>query len=159
MTPVASRLALPSGYPAPAGDAPVLDWGRARARLEQASTYWLATASSTGRPHLAPLWGVWIDDMLYFDGFSTARWARNAASNPAAAIHLESGTDVVIVDGRVDDVVPPATIAERLVDAWTRKYGRVVPDPAGGIYRLRPRRARGWTSFPDDVTAWTFPEG
>ena len=159
MAPEASRLRLPRGYPTPAADAPVLDWGRARARLEQASTYWLATADSTGRPHVAPLWGVWVEDALYFDGFSSARWARNLASNPAASLHLESGTDVVIVDGQVDDVVPPPAVAVLVVDAWRRKYGRLLPEPARGIYRLTPHGARGWTSFPDDVTRWTFTDG
>jgi hypothetical protein len=111
---------------------------------------------SRAGPHAAPLWGVWVEDGLYFDGFSTARWARNLASNPAATVHLESGTDVVIVDGRVDDIVPPAVTAERVVNAWTQKYGSMIPEPSRGIYRLAPGTARAWTSFPDDATSWAF---
>jgi hypothetical protein len=159
MAPEASRLRLPQGYRSPESDGPVLDWSWARTRLEEASIYWLATADPAGRPHVAPLWGVWVADALYFDGFATARWARNLASNPAAALHLESGTEVVVVDGRVDDVVPPAAVAEQAVAAWSRKYGQLVPEPARGLYRLTPHVARGWASFPADVTRWTFPAG
>lgn len=153
--PDAARLRLPRGYRAPGG-VPPLTWSWALGRLEQASTYWLATADVTARPHVAPLWGVWVEDALYFDGFSTARWARNLASNPAATVHLESGTDVVIVDGRVDDIVPAPGAAERVVKAWRQKYGRMIPEPSRGIYRLAPRTARAWTRFPDDATSWTF---
>lgn len=154
--PLASRLKLPPGYPAPQADGPLLDWARARERLERAQTYWLATADPTGRPHVASLWGVWVEDALYFDGFSSARWARNIAANPRAVLHLDDGNDVVIVEGRVDDLVLPPKTGEGVAGAWSRKYGRLVPDPTGSIYRLTPRSARGWTSFPEDVTRWTF---
>lgn len=157
--PAASRLRLPPGYRAAATDAPLLAWDRARERLQGAQTYWLATAGPAGRPHVAPLWGVWVDDALYFNGFSGARWARNIAANPAAVVHLDDGEDVVIVEGRVDDVVPPRVTGEQVAGAWRLKYGRLVPEPTASIYRLRPRTARGWTSFPDDVTSWTFPDG
>jgi len=32
-----------------------------------------------------------------------------------------------------------------------------VPDPGQSrLFRLQVHRARGWTAFPDDVTAWSF---
>jgi hypothetical protein len=102
--------------------------------------------------------GVWVEDALYFNGFSGARWARNVTANPAAVIHLDDGDDVVVVEGHVDDLVPPPATGQQVADAWSQKYGRLVPDPTGGIYRLTPTAARGWTSFPDDVTSWTFRE-
>jgi Pyridoxamine 5'-phosphate oxidase len=154
--PKASRLRLPAGYRAPAEGVPMLAWSWARGRLEQASTYWLATADRMAKPHVAPLWGVWVEDALYFDGFSSARWARNLASNSAASVHLESGTDVVIVDGHVDDTVPPALTAEGVVTDWKGKYARMIPEPSRGVYRLTPRIARAWTRFPDDATTWAF---
>ncbi|TMC13042.1 MAG: pyridoxamine 5'-phosphate oxidase [Chloroflexi bacterium] len=157
--PAASRLKLPPGYRNPPRNASLLPWARARVRLEQAETYWIATAGPDGRPHVASLWGVWVEDALYFDGFSGARWARNLAANPAAVVHLDDGNDVVIVEGRVDDIVPPLATGEQVADAWSRKYRRLAPEPTSSIYRLTPHAARGWTSFPDDVTSWTFPEG
>lgn len=156
--PRASRLKLPRGYAPPPESPRLLAWPQARARLEQAETYWLATAGPSGEPHVASLWGVWDEDALYFNGLSTARWARNLATNPAAVVHLDDGNHVLIVEGRVDDAVPPLAIGRRVADHWSRKYGRLAPEPTDSIYRLTPRAARGWTSFPEDVTSWTFPD-
>jgi hypothetical protein len=136
----------------------LLRWSHVVERLEQALNYWLATTRPDGRPHVTPVWGAWVEQALYFDGLATARWARNIARNPAAAIHLESGTDVVILDGVVEDLVTDAATALRIRDVWDAKYGRLHPDPAtGGIFRLRPRTARAWSQFPEDATRWRFP--
>lgn len=112
-----------------------------------------------GQPHVTPLWGVWVDGALWFDGIPTARWARNLAANPAIAIHLESGDDVVILERDAEDVdaVTDADLAARIVEAWEAKYGEALPQPATrGIFRLRPRAARAWSRFPHDATRWRF---
>ncbi len=97
--PRASRLRMPGGYLQAAEDDPLVPWSAVVERLERAQTYWLATTGPNGRPHVAPVWGVWVDGAFYFDGIPTARWARNMAANPALAVHLESGSDVVVLDG------------------------------------------------------------
>lgn len=156
--PQASRLTLPSGYQHPTGAAGLLPWTYVVERLEQALTYWLATTRPDGRPHVTPVWGVWVETAFYFNGIPTARWSQNLTTNPAAALHLESGTAVVILDGLVEDVVTDGATATRIVDVWDGKYGRLQPAPASeGIFRLRPRRARAWTQFPEDATCWRFP--
>jgi hypothetical protein len=157
--PVARRLTFPRGYQVAASDAGLLPWSRVVERLGEARNYWLATTRPDGRPHVTPVWGAWMDDALYFDGIFTARWARNLATSPAAAVHLESGTDVVILDGTVEDVVPDADVAARIVAAYVAKYGADAPIPqaARGMYRLRPTSARAWSRFPDDATRWDFP--
>jgi nitroimidazol reductase NimA-like FMN-containing flavoprotein (pyridoxamine 5'-phosphate oxidase superfamily) len=127
--------------------------------VEQSLNYWLATTRPDKRPHVTPVWGAWVGGALYFDGIPTARWVRNIASDPAAAIHLESGTEVVILEGVVEDVATDADVAARIVAAWTVKYGRLLPEPAtSGIFRLRPRTARAWSQFPDDATRYRFPD-
>lgn len=158
--PEARRLKLPKGYQVAAGKEGLLPWARVVEWVEQALNYWLATTRPDGRPHVTPVWGAWAGGALYFDGIPTARWARNIASNPAAAIHLESGTEVVILEGVVEDVVTDADVAARIVAAWTAKYGRLLPEPAtSGIFRLRPGTARAWSQFPDDATSYRFPDG
>jgi nitroimidazol reductase NimA-like FMN-containing flavoprotein (pyridoxamine 5'-phosphate oxidase superfamily) len=92
--PTSRRLKFPRGYQIAASDAPLLPWSHVAERLERAHNYWLATTRPDGRPHVTPVWGAWVDDAFYFDGIWTARWARNLATNPAATVHLESGTDV-----------------------------------------------------------------
>lgn len=161
LAPRARRLALPAGYEVAADDAGLLPWSRVAEWLARSRNFWLATTRPDGSPHVTPLWGAWMDGALYFDGIPTARWARNLAANPAAAVHLESGDDVAILEGVVEDIesVTDADLAGRIIAAWDAKYGRLHPEPAArGIFRLRPRAARAWTRFPDDATRWRFPD-
>jgi len=156
--PTSRRLKFPSGYQIAASDAPLLPWSHVVERLARAHNYWLVTTRPDGRPHATPVWGAWVDDAFYFDGIWTARWARNLATNPAATVHLESGADVVILEGTVEDVVPEPEVAARIVAAYVAKYGSdaPIPEAANGMYRLRLRSARAWSSFPDDATRWGF---
>jgi nitroimidazol reductase NimA-like FMN-containing flavoprotein (pyridoxamine 5'-phosphate oxidase superfamily) len=156
--PTGTLLRLPKGYE-PKNPARPLPWSHAEHRLDAATVYWLATTRPGGAPHVAPIWAIWGGGALYFDGYDTATWARNLATNPAASIHLESGTDVLIVDGEVTVVpaIEDEALAAHIVERWTKKYKTLVPDPARDrLWRLRVRRARGWTAFPDDVTTWRF---
>ena len=154
--PAGTRLVMPKHYETAEAGAALLAWSVVAARLEQAANYWLATTMPDGRPHVTPVWGAWVDDVFYCDGIYTARWAQNMAANPAISIHLESGTDVVIVDGVGDDATPDADVCAKIVASWTAKYGRLIPDPSKGMYRLRPRSVRAWTHFPHDATRWRF---
>jgi hypothetical protein len=138
---------------------PLVPWATVEGQLVGAENYWLATTHPDGRPHVAPIWGAWVEGALYFDGIPTARWARNMAANPAVSVHLESGSDVVILDGMGEDVpsITDRDLAARIVAAWDTKYGRLHPDPAAdGLFRFRPRTGRSWSRFPDDATRWTF---
>jgi hypothetical protein len=158
--PQARPAQAPPTYGFPKSEEALLPWARAVAQLEAARYYWLATTRPDGRPHVTPLWGVWVEGALYFDGLPTTRWGRNLAANPAAAIHLESGEDVLILEGVVEDLTTDADLGRRITDAWNAKYGRLAPDPAAnGIVRLRPRTARAWsTATLEDGTSWRFSE-
>lgn len=154
-------LQAPAGYSVPRMTEGLLPWSHAEELLRAARNFWLATVCPDGRPHVTPVWGVWVDGALFFDGSPATRWARNLVANPTISVHLESAEDVVILEGKAEDL--PATDlarAERIVAAWDAKYGRLHPDPAGnGIFRLSPHRARGWsTSSLEDGTRWEFDE-
>lgn len=158
--PVTSPLRAPVGYPFPTEPEKLLPWARAERQLEQARNYWLVTASPEGRPHVTPLWGVWIDGAFYCDGHPRTRWGRNIAANPTVCLHLESGADVVIVEGQAEDVTIDEALAARIVTAWMAKYGRLAPDPAGsGMFRVRPQVARGWSQESlIDGARWQFTD-
>ena len=152
------RLKMPAGYEATEGDT-LLPWSHVTERLDTAVNYWLATTRPDGRPHVTPIWGIWVSDALYFDGIPTARWARNMVVNPAVAVHLEDGYDVVILEGDVEDIeaIPHVDLSTRIVEAWDAKYGRLHPDPVNdGMFCLRPRSVRAWSRFPHDATRWDF---
>ncbi|HEV2250026.1 MAG TPA: pyridoxamine 5'-phosphate oxidase family protein [Candidatus Limnocylindria bacterium] len=149
-------LNAPAVYRFPRERSALLSWTHAEQRLRAARRYWLVTVRADGRPHATPLWGVWVADALYFDGPATTVWGRNLSRRPEATMHLESGDDTLIIEGRVEDLTTAVELGERVKAAWAEKYGRLVPEPSTrGIWRLRPRRARGWSAEDlRDGTGW-----
>lgn len=158
-TPRVDRPDAPSVYGFGKATGPLLTWESVEAQLREAQNYWLATVYPDGRPHVTPIWGVWVEGMLYFSGFPGARWARNLAATPHVATHLESGNNVVIVEGLAEDIVTETALGERIIAAWNEKYGRLSPEPAtDGVFRLRPRTVRAWSDSEGfaDATRWTW---
>jgi nitroimidazol reductase NimA-like FMN-containing flavoprotein (pyridoxamine 5'-phosphate oxidase superfamily) len=165
--PQSSRPLMPEGYGVPETDEGLLDWSWATERLEQARNYWFSTVRPDGRPHAMPAWAVWIDGALYFEGSPLTRRARNLAANASIVVHLESGDEVVILEGEARDATRPnRALAERLAEAFSAKYAethdyRPAPDQwdRGGLWVLRPSVAFGWSEFPSTTTRWRFPAG
>lgn len=150
--PQAARPHVP-GYGIPETEAGMLPWTHVIDRMEAARNYWIGTASIGGVPHAVPTWGVWMEGSLYFGGGPT-RWARNLAENPRACVHLESGDNVVIVEGmvgRVEDRGDP--VVRRVEEAYEAKYNFRHPPP---FWVLRPRVAFAWSEFPKNATRWRF---
>src|SRR5512146_1291179 len=110
------RPKMPDGYGVPENNEGVLPWSYFDERMAAARNYWISTASKDARPAATPVWGVWMDGILYFDGSPDTRRGRNIRQNPRAVVHLESGDQVVIMEGAVQylDRAPERALAERL---------------------------------------------
>src|ERR687898_1014383 len=93
------RPQMPDGYGVPETDEGLLSWSWAEERLAAARNYWFSTTRPDGRPHAMPAWAVWLDGVLYFEGSPETRRARNLATNPSLAVHLENGDQVVVLEG------------------------------------------------------------
>lgn len=164
--PRASRPVMPNDYGVPATDEGMLPWSWAVERLERARNYWFSTTRPDGRPHAMPAWAVFLDGVLYFEGSPETRRARNVAANPNIVVHLESGDEVVILEGAAREASPPPRVlAERLAEAFTAKYAashdyRPQPDQwdEGGLWAVRPRVVLAWSKFPTDTTRWQFAD-
>jgi len=142
-----------------------LPWKWATERLSRARNYWIATTRPEGQPHSRPVWGVWLDDAFYFSTGSLA--AQNLAANPAVTVHLESGSEVVIIEGAAE-VVGDAGLVEWVVSLYNQKYNWDMDpnDLPGQFYAVRPRVAFGWLSdesgldqgsaFHGTATRWRF---
>lgn len=153
--PPASRPHVP-GYGIPESTEGLLPWRHVTDRLSDPHNYWIATTRPDGRPHAVPVWGVYVDGTLYFGGGEQTRWARNLAHNPAVVMHLESGDEVVIIEGTVDkltEATADPALLSRIDDAYQAKYDIRHGTP---VWALRPQLAFAWTRFPDDTTRWTF---
>jgi nitroimidazol reductase NimA-like FMN-containing flavoprotein (pyridoxamine 5'-phosphate oxidase superfamily) len=106
--------------------ATAVPWAEAVARLEAAEVYWVSTVRPEGRPHVAPLIAVWLDDALYFCTGETERKARNLAGNTQVVI--TTGSNAIsdqldlVVEGEAA-VVSDAASLRRAGDAYAAKYG------------------------------------
>ncbi len=166
--PKPSRTQMPPNYSIPGMETRLLPWQHARERLENARIYWIGTTRPNRRPHITPVWAVWLDNTLYFDGNPATRRGRNIAANPAITVHLESGgdgKDVVIVEGDAYEVThPDHALTARIAAAYTAKYvsENYAPEPdawdSGGLYAMRPRTAFAWTELFKDATRWHFDD-
>jgi hypothetical protein len=158
---IAERPSIPTGYGMPKGRKGLLPWSYVDDSMSRAHHYWVCTASADGVPHAAPVDGIWLDERLYFGGSPQAQWVRNAVANSALRVHLESATEVVIIDGTLAELTgADLSLAERLAEASNVKYGYgATPESymGGGpapIYVFHPTRAVGWRQFPADATRW-----
>ena len=154
------RPEMPAGYGIHPGSEGMLPWSWVTERLEAARNYWIGTTRPDGRPHLAPVWGVWFEDAFSFGTDPTSRKGRNLQKNPAMVVHLESGDDVVILEGRAE-LVTDTALAARMGEAYYAKYQVNItgPDaPPSGLYTLRLSVAQAWREqdFPATATRWRF---
>ncbi len=148
---------MPEGYGLPTSSKGLLQWSAVEERLEASLHYWLSTVRPDGTPHAVPRWGVWLEGRFWYDGAPTTRHALNLRTNPAVTLTLESGTEVVIVEGtseptRADADGLGARISTAFAkyhdqgyspgpDAWAGEQGgglRVITPEAGGRVVLVP---------------------
>jgi len=147
--PRATRPTFGGGYGVPEDDDGMLPWSWAAERLAQAHNYWVATSG----PHASPVWALWRDGAIVFSAGLTSRKARELARDPRIVLHLESGDEVVIVEGRAESI----SADQAILDEYERKYA-FRPEPGEGWYRVAPRRVLAWTEagYPRDATRFDF---
>jgi hypothetical protein len=158
--------------------ADVIPWSRARDLLETsqpqpALTHWLATARPDGRPHVAGVGALWMDDGFYFTAGPGTRKARNLAANPECVISVSlQGLDLV-VEGVARKVTDQATL-ERVAIAYNQagwparveNQALTAPysAPSAGpppweVYALAPVTAFSVASAePYGATRWRFTD-
>ena len=152
----ASPLRLAASYGVPGtGDG---DWAPLERRLSEARNYWVVTIRADGRPHAAPVWGAWLDDAVWFSTDPESVKGRNLAARPEVVVHLESGDEVVIVEGVAGPA--PAGRFEAYRAEYRRKYDFEHPAwgaPGAAVVVVTPRRILAWTEheFPASGVVWT----
>jgi len=156
--PVAGRPGM-KGYGISKGDEGLMTWAWAVEQLTKSRNYWIGSTRADGRPHAMPVWGVWVDDALIFSTGGESVKGRNIAARPSIVAHLESGDDMVVLEGDAERVTD-AVLLGRFVEAYDAKYEfrPETNDPESPVYALRPSVAFGWLEkdFPKTATRWRF---
>jgi hypothetical protein len=150
---------MPDGYGVPETVKGTLPWRYVDERMLEAKNYWVATVRPDGRPHAMPVWGAWIDGRLYIEGSPDTVRHRNIVGNPNVVVHLENGSEVVIVEGLAREAgKPDRALGEAMSQQMIAKYAEMGYSPGpdawdeGGLYVIEPRKVFAWTKFPGDVT-------
>ena len=139
-----------------------LAWTRAERRLRNAENYWVATTRPDGRPHAMPVYGIWHDGAFWFATGRHSVKGRNIAANPQTVVHLESGDDVVIVEGSASEVTDPVR-ADQVLPRLAGKYGISAeemtvgaPGSDAALYMVRPRVVQAWLegALPQTHSRW-----
>ena len=156
---------------------PLLPWSRALDELENVATtdakktFWLATTSADGRPHVAGVGALWVDGTFYFTSGEGTRKSRNLAENAHCAISVNLPTLDLVIEGTASRVTDRATlqrIAERYAaHGWPASAGEDVitaaySAPSAGpspwnLYVMTPVVAYGVANEePYGATRWRF---
>jgi len=147
---------MPAGYFLPGSKPKFVPWSFAEERLMTSHNYWICSTRPDGRPHSIPVWGVWLEGAFYFSTDPVSRKAQNLKSNPAVSVHVDSGDEPVILEGRVEIVDLDKTIDA----AYHKKYKIHLlefPEPVF-LFRLRPKIVLAWREkdFGTSATKWNF---
>jgi PPOX class probable F420-dependent enzyme len=161
--PTADRPHMPGyGVLAAGAGSGLMPWAEAERRLTVSHDYWCATVRPDGRPHVMPVWGVWLNGRLWFSSSRQSRKARNLSSDPRCTVTTDDAQNPVVVEGQADRVVDPERIAA-FVAAVNAKYDADMTvefqDPeVNGTYTVRSITVIALThgDFTGSPTRWRF---
>jgi general stress protein 26 len=80
----------------------------------------MATVRDDGRPHLVPVWFVWLSDMLYFCTGKHSQKFHNLRQNQNISLALPETGSVVIIEGEAHAADRATT--ETLAEYFYNKY-------------------------------------
>ena len=159
MIPESSRPSL-SGYIQ--NEKKRLPWKWVDHRMAEARNYWVV-ARSSGFPSARPVWGLWWSPRFAFS--TGGAIARQIARDPRVQVHLESGDEVVSLEG-IAFQCPSVEDAARWRDEYSAKYRWEHPPRPEEVFVVEPKRVLAWLSDPtglDDgasflnsATEWKF---
>src|ERR1700674_4820728 len=138
----------------------LLSWAWVARKMNNCRTFWLATIhAGRARPHVMPIWGVWLDDAFFFSTGRKSRKGQNLAANSACTVTNDNGEEAVIIEGQAAEV-RDATALDRIATAYKKKYKMDPRSMNEPIFALRPRTVFGFIekSFPKSATRWKLED-
>ena len=139
-----------------------MPWEGAAERLSVSHNYMVATTRPDGRPHVMPVWGVWLDYSFYFSTGRQCPKARNLGANPHCVISTDRADEAVILEGMAEEIADRSSLKE-FYKAYKEKYDWDLEEMGFDkepVYIVRPRVVFGVRErdFTGSATRWTFDE-
>jgi general stress protein 26 len=132
-------------------------WRAIEARLGREMNIWIATVREDGRPHLTPVWFVWLDNKLYFSTGSDTQKFANLYGNQNVALALPDTNSVVIIEGEAhaSDRATTESLAEFFYNKyeWDFRYDDVAD---WRLVEVTPHKILAWGDGHDDegIRVW-----
>lgn len=126
-------------------------WRAIEARLGRETEIWLATVRVDGRPHLVPLWYVWLEGKIYVCTGSDTQKFANLRTNQNVSLALTDPLNVILIEGEAH--VADRALIDRVADYFFNKYEWDFRyDDAADWYliEITPFRILAWGDGYDD---------
>jgi hypothetical protein len=117
----------------------------------------LATTRPDGRPHVMPIWAIWLDgNGVAFSTAITSIKSKNLLANASCAFYFDRGHDGLVVEGRAE--IAPLDQVPGFVEAYETKYAYKIEE--GPVWLMRPTVAFAFVETDEDftktATRWRF---
>ena len=147
-----------AGYQMPEDTTMLLSWDFVSLHMTSSQHYWLTTVSAAGRPHAVPVWGIWYQNRLHFEGRMQTAWARHLVRDPRITVHLPNAEQVVIIDG-IARIIEDTEIDD---DEWNRLdttfQSKYQVDQGSPYWYVQPKKVLAWNGGGlQTMTRWLFP--
>jgi nitroimidazol reductase NimA-like FMN-containing flavoprotein (pyridoxamine 5'-phosphate oxidase superfamily) len=156
MKPKAGRPHMP-GYGINETRKDLLSWKWAEGILTKTQNYFLTTVREDGRPHVMPIWGVWIDGAFYFSTGKNSVKTQNLASNPNCVLCPGGADEAVIVEGVAKKLADKKKFA-KFAKTYFKKYKWDITKMDGPVFVIQPQTVFGQIekTFTKTATRWRF---
>ena len=108
-----------------------------RDRLSTERNLWLASVRPDGRPHLVPIWFVFLRDRFWIATGAASVKVRNLMATPMVCVSLEGGNEPVVAEGIAQ--LHPAPFPADVVAAFITQFAcdiAIDGDTDGGAVAL-----------------------
>jgi general stress protein 26 len=95
-------------------------WRTLEARLGREFTIWIATVRNDGRPHMTPVWYVWLEGRIYVAIGTESQKFVNLRGNQLVSLALPDTENVIILEGEAHAADRPTS--DKIADYFFHKY-------------------------------------
>lgn len=120
-------------------------WRTLEARLGREMIIWIVTVRRDGRPHMTPVWYVWLNDRVYIATGTDTQKFSNLHANQAVALALPDPESVLILEGEAHAADRNTT--DKLGEYFFNKYEwdfRYDEDADWRLVEITPHRILAW---------------
>jgi F420H(2)-dependent biliverdin reductase len=126
-------------------------WRSIEARLGREMNIWMATVRGDGRPHLVPIWFVWLNDKIYIATGTDTQKFLNLRHNQNISVALPDAANVLIIEGEAHAADRNTT--ELLAEYFFNKYEwdfRYDESATWRLIEITPHKILAWGDGYDE---------